>query len=155
MIDVKQYLNDHNVPYEVVKHPPAFDAARLAHAAHIPGRMVAKTVLLHVNHGFADVVAVLPSNAHVDMERASRMLGGAEMALASEEDVAARCPDCELGVLPPFGSQYGMQTILDQSLEQSEDVVFEAQSHEEAIRMKVVDFLRLENPLVGHFAVTS
>jgi Ala-tRNA(Pro) deacylase len=155
MIDVKQYLDDHSVPYEVVKHRAAFDAAHLAHAAHLPGRMVAKTVLLHVNHGFADVVAVLPANSRVDMEKARQMLGGAEMALASEQDVAARCPDCELGVLPPFGSQYGMRTIVDESLQHSEDVLFEAYSHDEAIRMKLADFLRLENPLVGHFAVTS
>jgi Ala-tRNA(Pro) deacylase len=152
MIDVKQFLEDHNVPYEVVKHPRALDAARLAHAVHVPGRMVAKTVLLHIDHGFADVVAVLPANARVDLEKARQMFGGAEMALASEEDVAARCPDCELGVLPPFGSQYGMRTIVDESLQQSEDVLFEANSHDEAIRMKLADFLRLENPLVGHFA---
>jgi hypothetical protein len=86
---------------------------------------------LHANHGFADGVAVLLANIRVDIEMARQMLGGADMDLASEQDVASRCPNCELSVLPPFGSQYGMRKIVGQSLQQSEYMLFNAHSQDE------------------------
>lgn len=153
-MNIKSYLEEHHVPFQVLSHAPTGDAAHLAQALHCSGKHVAKTVLLHVNHGFGDVVAIVPANTNVDFRKASALLGGAEIRLATENDIATRCPDCEIGVLPPFGSQYGMKTILDESLA-SETIVFEGNTHEEAICMGYSDFRRIESPLVGHFAAPA
>jgi Ala-tRNA(Pro) deacylase len=150
-MNIEQFLKSCGIHFEVVSHPVSYRASELAQALHESSKSVAKTVLLHANHGFADVVAVLPADVQVDLAKAGQMLGGAEVALATEEDVSRRCPDCERGVLSPFGSQYGMRTIVDQSLAQ-DDVIFEGQTHDRAIRMKFQDFQRLENPLIGLFA---
>ena len=151
-MNIKSFLQEHQVPFEVLPHTRTGDAARLAHSLHVPGAHVAKTVLLKVNHGYRDVVAVLPANLRINPEQTSRMLGGAEVKFGNEEDVAVHCPDCDRGVLPPFGSQYGMRTMVDESLAQGDDITFEGNQHDEAIRMKWQDFCRLENPLVGQFA---
>jgi Ala-tRNA(Pro) deacylase len=153
-MNVRNYLAEHHVPFQVLSHRHTGDAAHLAHAVHCSGKHVAKTVLLHVNHGFGDAVAIVPANTIVDFAKVSALLGGAEIRLATEQDVATRCPDCECGVLSPFGSQYGMKTILDASLE-GEAIVFEGNTHEEAICISFDDFRRLESPLVGHFAVPA
>jgi hypothetical protein len=42
--------------------------------------------------------------------------------------------------------------VVDESLAEDEHIVFEAQSHEEAIRMNYRDFEALEHPRKGHFA---
>jgi len=151
-MNIKGFLKKQQVPFEVLPHPRTIGASRLAQSVHVPGGHVAKTVLLCVNHGYRDVVAVLPANLRISPEQASKMLGGAEIKFGNEEDVAVHCPDCERGVLPPFGSQYGMRTMVDQSLAQGEDIVFESNTHDQAICVKWQDFCRLENPLVGHFA---
>lgn len=151
-MNIKDFLQQRQIPFDVLPHRWATGAAHVAHSVHVPEDQVAKTVLLKVNHGFRDVVAVLPANLRIDVERASKLLGGAEIKFGKEEDIAEHCPDCERGVLPPFGSQYGMRTMVDESLAGQDDIVFECNTHNVAIRIKWRDFCRLENPIVGPFA---
>ncbi len=61
-------------------------------------------------------------------------------------------PDCERGAIPPFGSVYHLPTLVDESLAEDEQIVFEAHNHEEAIRMAYRDYEALEHPRKGHFA---
>ena len=100
------------------------------------------------------VVAVLPAHRSVDLERAADVLGGGQVELATEREVTEHCPDCETEALPPFGRQYGMKTMVDESLLEDENIVFEGNSHHEAIRMKLKDYRHIEQPLVGSFAQT-
>ncbi len=147
-----EYLRQCGVPFQVVSHQEAFDALRLAEATHTPGREVAKTVLLRVDRGFRYVVAVLPATHHIDFVALSKDLGGANVELATEDEVSERCPECEVGVLPPFGSQYDVETIVDVSLVDDEEIVFEGSTHTEAIRMSYQDFYNVEHPRVAKFA---
>lgn len=148
---VAEFLQDQGVGFRVIDHEEVYDAQRVAQAVCIPGREVAKTVLLRADGGYVYVVAVLPATRRIDMEKAAKVLGGGRVELADEEEIARHCPDCEIGVLPPFGSQYGMQTMVDKSLCEDEEIVFEANTHREAIRMRFADFKRLEEPLVASF----
>jgi Ala-tRNA(Pro) deacylase len=149
---MKYFLQRRHIPFEVVTHPRAFDAQHLAQALHTPGQLVAKTVLLRANHDFRYIVAVLPATHRIDLDRLSEFLGGTSVALATEQEIVERCPDCEIGVLPPFGSHYGLETIVDESLTQDEYISFESETHTEAIRMKYSDYYNYEHPLVARFA---
>jgi Ala-tRNA(Pro) deacylase len=148
----RDFLQQRRVPFEVVPHEETFDASRLAQAVHTPGRKVAKSVLLRADGGSQYIVAVLPSTHRVDLEGVSRALGGANVRLATEAEVSEHCPDCECGVLPPFGSQYAAETIVDTSLTDDDEIVFEGSTHCEAIRMKYRDYCRIEHPRVVPFA---
>jgi len=150
-MNVAKFLERGHYKFERVPHQPTYSAQRLAHELHVSGREVAKTVLLRANGGYEFVVAVLPASKKIDIKRASKLLGGAKVELATEFDIAARCPDCDFGVLPPFGSRYGMKTIVDSSLAADEFIWFEGNTHEEAIRMKFDEFRRLEQPVVAPF----
>jgi Ala-tRNA(Pro) deacylase len=152
-MQVKEYLSKKHVDFDVIEHLPVYDAGRLAQAVHVPGREVAKTVLLKSTMGDEFIVAVLPATHSIDFARLQADLGGASYKLASEADIARHCPDCELGVLPPFGGGYGMNVIVDTSLTQDEYIVFEGNTHQEAIRMSYRDFASLAHPLVTDFAV--
>jgi Ala-tRNA(Pro) deacylase len=151
-MNTKQFLQQHRADFEVVPHAEAFDASRLAQATATPGKEVAKAVLLRVNHGYHYIVAVLPSTHRIDLAALSHALGGAQVEMATELEVGQRCPDCEFGVLSPFGSQYGAETIVDRSLTQDEQILFEGDTHHEALRMKYADFCRIERPTVAEFA---
>jgi len=150
-MNIKHYLEEHHVPFEVMPHVKTFDALHLAEAVHVPGKEVAKTVLLRADHGFRYVVAILPSTHRIDFSLLSESLGGATVTLASEQEIADRCPDCEVGALPPFGSCIGAETIVDTSLAEDEEIVFEGNTHHEAIRMKYQDFSNIEHPLQIQF----
>jgi Ala-tRNA(Pro) deacylase len=149
---VQEYLRERGVPFEVLEHEATYDAQHLAQSVHVHGQEVAKTVLLRANHGYSYIVAVLPATHRINFKKVSELLGGATIELATEIEIGERCQDCELGVLPPFGWKYGMKTIVDESLTKDEEIVFEGNTHHEAIRMKYADFCRLGEPLVGSFA---
>jgi Ala-tRNA(Pro) deacylase len=145
-----EFLTGRGVAYERLHHRPAYSANRVAQALHVPGKQVAKAVLLRAGWGYA--LAVLPANRRVDLRRLAEDLWGEEVEVASEAEVGRVFPDCEAGAVPPFGSLYHLPTVVDESLAQDEQIVFEAQTHEEAIRMAYRDFEALEHPIKGHFA---
>lgn len=152
-MNVTELLRQKDVGFKFIPHCNTYDAQRLAQSVHVTGRCVAKTVLLRVGTRF--VVAVLPATTRVDLAKASELLDVDRVELATEAEIARHCPDCEVGALPPFGSYYGMRTIVDESLQKGEHIVFEGNTHHEAFRLRFVHFLRLERPRVGRFAEAS
>jgi Ala-tRNA(Pro) deacylase len=153
-MNVSDLLKEQNVEFELISHRDTYDAQRMAATVHYSGREVAKTVLLRAD-GDTYVVAVLPANRTIDFERASLLLGDSKVELATEVEISQHCPDCEFGALPPFGSQYGMKTLVDESLAEDEKIVFEGNTHHEAFRLSFVDFQRIEEPLLGSFTRES
>jgi Ala-tRNA(Pro) deacylase len=147
-MNVPTFLREHHIPFEELTHEPTYEAQRVAHAVHTTGKHVAKSVLLYVNHGFAHIVAVVPATCQVDLEAVSAAMGRCEMRLATEAEMAALCPDCEVGALPPFGSHYGMKTIVDQQLADEDEIVFASNTLRESICMRFDDYYGLEHPLI-------
>lgn len=149
-MDIKEFLIRQGVFFELLPHPPTYDAQHLAHALHVSGRQVAKTVLLR--DGDRYLVAVLPATHVIDFERLRQVAGLRRPELAPESALEEVCPDCELGALPALGSLYGARTIVDASLADGERIVFEANTHDEAVRLGYRDFAALERPVVAAFA---
>jgi Ala-tRNA(Pro) deacylase len=116
---------------------------------HITGKEVAKTVV--VRTGKETALAVLPASCHVNLTRLGK-LTGSEPRLASEAEFIDKFPDCELGAMPPFGNLYKLPVYVDERLAADEEIVFNAGTHRDAIRMRFEDFDRLAHPLVGGFA---
>jgi Ala-tRNA(Pro) deacylase len=143
-------LTSRQVPFERLQHRTVYGANRVAQTLHVPGREVAKTVLLRTENGY--VMTVLQANQRVDMEKVRQCLEGEWVEMASEGEMMRVFPDCEVGAMPPFGSLYHVQTLVDESLAQDEEIVFEGHNHEEAIRMAYKDFEAIEHPLKGNFA---
>ena len=141
-MNVHDFLVDRDADFCTIAHRPTYDAQRLAQAVAERGHHVVKTVLLHSDVGNA--LAVLPATHSVDLEKARVALKAGKAWLATEQDVAEQFPDCEIGVIPPFGSFYGIPTLVDESFLVEEDIVFDGNRHDEAFRMKLTDYLELE-----------
>ena len=146
---VQEFLRDKHVPFEVMMHSATFDSQHMAHELHVSGHDVAKTVLLRWDDQSKYAVAVLPASRRLDLDKAAEALGVTKAELADERELRKKCPDCELGALPPFGSCYGMLTLADKSLGVHDEVVFEANSHEESLRMTYSDYCQVEHPIVA------
>ena len=151
-MNIQEYLARKNIPFEVLEHSDTHDAQHMAHAVHVSGHHVAKTVLLRAGLDERYVVAVLPAPHTVDLDKAAEVLSVNEVELATEEEITERCPDCEVGALPPFGSKYNLKTIFDESLTSTEEIVFEGTTHHESIRMNTDDYQALETPIIGRFS---
>ncbi len=150
-MNIADFLKQEKVKFDLLPHHDTYNAQRMAQTLHVSGHHVAKTVLLRADGGKAYVVAVLPASRTVDLELVSELLGGRAIEVASESEVAEHFPDCELGALPPFGSYYGMMTLVDASLDDEDEILFEGNTHHESIRMQFEDFRHIETPIIGHF----
>ena len=148
-MNVQDYLKQHAVAFEVIPHEQAFTAQEVAAAEHITGHKFAKTVILK---GDGDTfMFVLPASRHVDLKKAGEM-AGAEVEMATEEEMKVAFPDCEIGAEPPFGTPYGIKTFVDKGLLEVDEIVFRAGTHDQTVKMSYADYARLEQPAVGSFA---
>jgi Ala-tRNA(Pro) deacylase len=145
-----RYLNDKKIAYEILHHPEAFTAQTIAAAEHVKGRHHAKVVMM--KSASEHVMAVLPANSRVDLEKMETALGKT-MTLETEPDFKALFPDCAPGTMPPFGNLYGLSTYVDRSLAQEDFIVFEAGTHTDAIKLQYKDYERAVNPVVEDFAM--
>src|SRR5437870_255697 len=146
---LSDYLHECEVPFETVLHAPAFTATKRARFLHIPGRHVVKCVLLSAGKDY--FVAVLRSTDHVSLPALEARLGGT-VRLATLDELAMQLSDCGRGAVTPFGSLYGLGTLLEDSIQPEDLILFEAQQHHIAIRMLCRDFERLEKPTRCRFA---
>ena len=147
---LQHFLKLYRVPYSLIQHAPAFSSQMAAAAMHIPGREMAKTVVLE--GGAQSYLAVLPASYHVDLDRMAEVVEE-PVHPASEDKIRELFPDCELGAIPPFGRLYGVPVSLDVTLAVGREIVFPAGSHSDAFRMSYQDFEELARPEVCSFAV--
>jgi Ala-tRNA(Pro) deacylase len=144
------FLKEARIPFTTFRHAPAFTAQEEAAVSHVPGRSWAKTVVC-----FADgtpILAVLPAYLMVDFDALRLLAGASSLRLASEQEFAGLYPDCEPGAMPPFGDLYLQRVFVDRTLVGESDMVFNAGTHIDAIRMHYGDFADITRPTVGSFA---
>ncbi len=129
---IKQFLDEHKVKYTIISHSAAYTAQEIAESAHIPGRELAKTVVVDIDDKKAMVVQ--PATSMVNLGRLKKAIGATNVSLAEEKDFQTLFPDCEVGAMPPFGNLYGMDVYVSESLTLDDEIAFNAGSHTELIR---------------------
>ncbi len=148
---LKEYLDREGVRYVTIVHSPAFTAQEIAAMAHIPGKNLAKTVVVKIDGKMA--LAVVPASYAVDFDMLQGAIGAKKVELAHESEFKGQFPDCELGAMPPFGNLYDMEVFVARSLAEDEDIAFNACSHHELIKLPYREFERLAQPHVITFSV--
>lgn len=146
---LKDYLDENDIKYTLITHSQAFTAQELAASMHVPGRELAKVVIVKLDDRPA--MAVLPAHHQIDFARLTEATGTQRAELASEDEFKSLFPDCEIGAMPPFGNLYGLPVYVARPLTEDEEIVFNAGTHREAIRMKEADFERLVKPTIADF----
>ena len=150
---IKEFLDEHNIKYTIIKHSSAFTAQEIAASAHISGKELAKTVMIKFDGKMA--MAVLPASYKISFDDLKEVLGVEKVRLAYEQEFMDKFPDCEVGAMPPFGNLYGMEVYVAESLADDEEIAFNACSHTELIRMNYKDFEELVKPKRMKFSELS
>jgi Ala-tRNA(Pro) deacylase len=71
------------------------------------------------------------------------LLGLKEIRLSPEENLRGLFPDCDLGAMPPIGSLYNMSVVVSKELAEKPDIIFNACTHTDCVKMAFPDFLKL------------
>ncbi len=149
--ELKAFLDEHNVGYSSIYHSPFYTAQEIAESAHIAGKEMCKTVIVKLDGDL--VMAVLPADHRVDLEKLKKASGAQTVELAKEEEFERCFPGSHIGAMPPFGNLYGAAVFVALPLTQNNSIVFNAGTHYELIRMAYRDFDTLVRPKVTDFSV--
>lgn len=144
-----EFLDQKHVPYVTQPHPRAYTAQETAAAVHVPGWEVAKSVIVRADGQF--MMAVVPATRRIDLDRLRAAVGASQVRLATEAEFGDLFPECETGAMPPFGNLYHVPVIVDESLKKDREIVFNAGSHTETIRMAFNEFSELVKPIFASF----
>lgn len=143
---LREYLDKHEIKYVVISHSLAYTAQGVAALTHIPGKDLAKTVIVKIDGKPA--MAVVPASFRVDLRLLKKVTGAQTVELASENEFKGLFPECETGAMPPFGNLYGIDVYADERLAKDRDISFNAGSHRELIRLSWENFDRLVKPRI-------
>ncbi len=150
---LREHLDARNIKYIVVSHSRAFTAQEIAASLHVPGREMAKTVVIKSSKGLA--LCVIRAMDKVDVELVADRLAAPVARIATEQEFQHQFPDCEMGAMPPFGHLYGVPTLVDELLAKDDAIVFNAGTHTDVARMTYRDFARLVKPQVARLTLAT
>jgi len=146
---LQKYL-DQSASYDLIPHAPTMSSTRTAQACHVPGEALAKAVVLRRDGGY--MMAVLPASRHLHLSALKSQLGH-KVDLASEDEIERLFEDCDRGAVPPLGECYGLDVIIDDSIDARRHVYMEGGDHATLIRMEGPQFARLTaKAWRGHFS---
>lgn len=143
---VQDYLSQNHVKYSAISHPLAYTSKEIAHLTQVPEHQFAKTLIMIA--GEKKMMVVLPASDTIDWKKLKKalQLRGKDVRLASEPEFSTLFPDCELGAMPPFGNLYHLEVYIDKVLRHNKDIVFNAGTHTELVKMSYQDFVSLVHP---------
>lgn len=139
-LTLERYLDTKHVKYDVIAHEPTNSSRQTAEACHIPGDRLAKAVLLRDEVGYA--LAVLPASHHIRLSELRRQFGD-DVDLASEREIEELFQDCVRGAIPVLGECYGLDVVVDDSIEEQPEVYFEGGDHATLVHMSHAQFAGL------------
>jgi Ala-tRNA(Pro) deacylase len=147
---LREFLDANRVDYTAMTHPPAYTAQEVAAAQHVPGKEFAKVVIAKAGDRF--VMAVIEAPQHLDLDKLGDVLPEGFASLATEEEFRELFPACAPGAMPPFGNLFGLEVFVDRDLAHDDEIVFQAGTHTQTVRMKYADFARLVSPTAAWLA---
>ena len=145
-MNVKEFLDNQGIDYEIILHRRSDTAQATASAAHVLASKLAKTVIVKVDGALH--IAVVSANQRLDLALLKAATGGSSVALASEAEFQASFPGCEPGAMPPFGNVYGLPVWVDEEVAANPHIMFNAGTHTELVRLAYRDFVRVVAPHV-------
>jgi Ala-tRNA(Pro) deacylase len=145
-----EYLDNHNIRYVIIKHSPTYTAQEIAASLHIPGKEMAKTVMVRIDGNLA--MTVLPASYMLDLDLLKEAARTFDVEIAREADFAGNFPDCNVGAMPPFGNLYGMEVYVAESLTSDDEIAFNACSHTETMRISFKDYIDLVRPKIARIS---
>ena len=146
----QRFLEEHDVPYQVIEHPATYTAEADAHATHLPPGQTAKGVV--VSRGDILALSVIPASNRLNLDKLAAALGGTPVALADEAQMAQAFPAFELGAEPPIGSLVNVPVVIDKSLLGHDEIVCAGGDHHHSLLLDPLQLARVSDATVAEIS---
>jgi Ala-tRNA(Pro) deacylase len=147
---IRKMLELRGIRFEEMQHPDAYTAQEVAQHEHFSGHRVAKVVVAMADN--RPVELILPASRHVNLDRVRTVLHAHQIRMATEEELEKFFTDCEVGAIPALRHWKGVDVLMDRSLNVEGDILFQAGTHADAVRLNFRDWYEMVNPQVTTFS---
>ncbi|MCK1711395.1 MULTISPECIES: YbaK/EbsC family protein [unclassified Bradyrhizobium] len=137
---LRKYLAAENIQYDEIQHELSMSSTRTAQACHISGDRLAKGIVLRRDDQY--ILAVVPASHHLRLSDLRTTLGN-NVDMANEAEINQLFRDCAHGAVPAVGKCYGLDVIVDDSIETQPEIYMEAGDHETLLRLTHAQFAHL------------
>lgn len=144
-----ELLERSGVPFHAWEHEAVTTSEEAARVRGVSAESGAKALLLKAGGSF--VLAVLPGDRQLDWKAAKRLLGVREIRFATTDELLA-VTGLEKGAVPPFGSLFGVATIVDPQIAQTPLVQFNAGLRTASVEMPGSALLATQDATVATIA---
>jgi Ala-tRNA(Pro) deacylase len=143
-------LAQHGATFDVLSHAPVFTSAQAAEVRGTSLASGAKALVCKADQ--ASCLFVLPADRKLDSRLVRQQQRLRSLRFASPEEVL-QITGLTPGAIPPFGSLFGLPTFCDVGLTAHATINFNAGDHCRSVCLRTADYLRIERPVLGQFAV--
>jgi Ala-tRNA(Pro) deacylase len=127
-----------------------YTAQEVAQREHFSGHRLAKVVVVMADD--RPVELILPASRQVNLDLVATVLHAHKVRLATEEEMQKFFTDCEVGAIPPLRHWKDVDVLMDRTLAPEGDILFQAGTHADAVRLNFADWYELVQPQVASFS---
>lgn len=139
---VIRYLDRQRTEYKIHKLTRFESSCEAAEKLAVSPDIVLRAIPLVDQFGL--IFAIVSSPMTLSAQRLSQLMGR-EVDLATKEYLQASLPDGELNCVPPLGEAFGLRTIMDDKLVNTNIIYIVAGSKDLVISLAYQDFLKLQS----------
>ena len=137
---IKDLLDLKGAWYQEWEHEPVYTSLEASQARNEPMNSGAKALLFKAENQF--FLAVVPGGEKVSFKKLKKVLGRKNIRMAYPEEVK-EVMGCKIGACYPLGSVAELETVIDESLLDNNEVSFNPGVHHKTIKMKTRDLFAL------------
>lgn len=142
-----ELLKGAGADFSVIEHAPVFTSEEAAAVRGTSLASGAKALVCRAGGAFR--MFVLPANRRLDNRALRTAYGWRDVRFASKEEVF-ELTGLAPGAIPPLGSLFGLPTICDRLLIELQSINFNAGDHAKSVCLAAADYVRIEQPTIGH-----
>jgi aspartyl-tRNA synthetase len=146
---ITKLLDDNSMEYKVMEHEPVHTCEEAAKVRGTQLSQGTKALILRADAKY--IMAILPGNKELDIERLKKITQAKILELANAQQVK-EVTNCNIGAVPPFGNLFSLETYADNAITQNETIAFNAGSNKKSLQMKVKDLFKLVKPKIQNFS---
>ena len=146
---VEGYLKKAKVKFEGIGHRTVYTAYDLAQTLKKDLKEVAKTLVVKADNVYK--LVIVPASSRLDLKKLKKALKAKTLKIVDEKTMS-KVFKIKPGAISAFGNLHQVETLVDKSLLRAKDSIFEVGNFTDWVRMKVKDFIKLEEARLENFA---
>jgi prolyl-tRNA editing enzyme YbaK/EbsC (Cys-tRNA(Pro) deacylase) len=150
------YLEKEGVSHDLLRHKTVYTAFDAAATMKKKLSEMAKSLLIKADKDYYAVI--LPADHNLDMEKLKKIIskaGGKDIKAVKipGEKVMTEVLKVKNMAMTAFGGLHNLPVIAEKNLEKAKKIIFPSGGFNHSVEMKLKDFVKLENAVLGKFGV--